>query len=60
MMGGIRNTFLEDVAMVEATQRIIALDPSAPMVDVNSDNPTIQSRRLLARMIDDSGQRAAE
>ncbi len=60
MMGGIRNTFLEDVAMVEATQRIIDLDPTAPTVDVNSDNPTIQARRLLERMIAERQAQAAE
>jgi len=59
-ISGIRNTFLEDVAMVEATERRIATDPTAPTIDVNADNPTIQARRLLARMIEETGRRAAE
>jgi vanillate O-demethylase monooxygenase subunit len=58
-LGAIRNTFLEDVAMVEATERRIADDPAAPTIDVNADNPTIQARRLLARLIEESGLRAA-
>lgn len=60
-ISGIRNTFLEDVAIVEATERRIADDPSAPTIDVNADNPTIQARRLLARLIEEAaGRRAAE
>ena len=60
-ISGIRNTFLEDVAIVEATERRIADDPSAPTIDVNADNPTIQARRLVARLIEEAAaSRAAE
>ena len=48
-----RDTFLEDVAMVEAQQRAIDTDPSAPTIDLGADNPTIQARNLLARLIAD-------
>jgi phenylpropionate dioxygenase-like ring-hydroxylating dioxygenase large terminal subunit len=48
----IRNTFLEDVAMVEAQQDTIEAFPTAPMIDINADAPTIQARKLLTRMID--------
>jgi len=60
-IGAIRNTFLEDVAIVEATEQRIADDPAAPTIDVNADHPTIQARRLLARLIEEAaGRRAAE
>lgn len=56
----IRETFLEDVAMVEATQRIIDLDPKATFVDVNADNPTIQARLLVSRAISAEQQSSAK
>ena len=52
-MARIRDTFLEDVAIVEAQQRCIDEDPAAPVVDINADNPTIQARNLVARLIAD-------
>lgn len=52
-MGGIRDVFLEDVEIVEAQQRIRNANPSAPQIDVNADAPTIQARKLVARLIDD-------
>ena len=48
-----RDTFLEDVAMVEAQQRAIQTDPGAPVIDVNADSPTIQARNLLAKLIEE-------
>jgi vanillate O-demethylase monooxygenase subunit len=51
-IGQIRNTFMEDVQMVEAQQRAIDRFPNAPQVDVPSDAPTIQARKLLAGMIE--------
>lgn len=50
-LSAIRNVFLEDVAMVEAQQRTIERFPDAPNVDVTSDNPTIQARKLVDRLI---------
>ena len=47
----IRDTFLEDVAMVEAQQRAIAIAPDAPSIDIRADQPTIQARGLLDRLI---------
>jgi hypothetical protein len=47
IMREIRSTFLEDLAMVEAQERTIAAFPSASFVDVGSDEPTIQARRLM-------------
>lgn len=49
-LSGIRNTFLEDVAICEAQHATIAAFPGAKMVDISSDAPTIQARRLLRRM----------
>jgi vanillate monooxygenase len=48
----IRDTFLEDVRMVEAQQRAIDAHPHAPQVDVASDAPTIQAKKLLATLIE--------
>jgi phenylpropionate dioxygenase-like ring-hydroxylating dioxygenase large terminal subunit len=57
IMRGIRDTFLEDVAMVEAQARAIAAFPGAPSIDVSADMPTIQARNLLARLIDEERAR---
>jgi phenylpropionate dioxygenase-like ring-hydroxylating dioxygenase large terminal subunit len=50
-MAGIRDVFLEDVAMVEAQQRIRNYAPAAPQIDINADVPTIQARKLVDRLI---------
>jgi len=50
-MAGIRDVFLEDVAMVEAQQRIRNYAPHAPQIDINADVPTIQARKLVDRLI---------
>jgi vanillate O-demethylase monooxygenase subunit len=54
-MSRIRDTFLEDVVIVEAQQRCIDEDPAAPIIDVNADNPTIQARNLMDRLITAEG-----
>ena len=51
-MAAIRDTFLEDVEMVESQQRIVDRLPGAPQVDIGADQPTIQARRLVSRMIE--------
>jgi phenylpropionate dioxygenase-like ring-hydroxylating dioxygenase large terminal subunit len=51
IMREIRNTFLEDVAMVEAQHRVIEAFPGAPSIDVSADAPTIQARNMMARLI---------
>ena len=48
----IRNTFLEDVQMVEAQQRTIEAFPGAPQIDVPSDAPTLQARKLMTALIE--------
>ena len=52
-MVGIRDVFLEDVAIVEAQQRIRNYGADAPQIDIGADVPTIQARKLVARMIAD-------
>ena len=42
--------FEEDKAIIEAQQRIIDLDPSAPIVNVVGDAGGVQARRLVERM----------
>jgi hypothetical protein len=51
-IGQIRNTFLEDVQMVEAQQRAIEAFPGAVQIDIPSDAPTIQARKMLAGLIE--------
>lgn len=51
MMSGIRDVFLEDVAIVEAQQRIRNYGSDAPQIDIGADVPTIQARKLVARLI---------
>jgi vanillate monooxygenase len=51
VMREIRDTFLEDVAMVEAQQRAIEAFPAAPAIDISADAPTIQARALVSRLI---------
>lgn len=52
VLSGIRNTFLEDVTMVEAQHVSLKAFPNAKMIDITADAPTIQARRLLKRMQD--------
>jgi phenylpropionate dioxygenase-like ring-hydroxylating dioxygenase large terminal subunit len=58
-LSDIRNTFLEDIAMVEAQQRTIEAFPGAPTIDINADSPTIQARNLMTRLIDEEQTRSA-
>ena len=53
LMGKIHDIFSEDVAMVEAQQRGIEAFPNEPIIDVGSDAPTIQARKLVARLIEE-------
>ena len=46
-----RQVFLEDVAVMEAQQRVIDKHPDAPTIDINSDTPTIAMRKVLAQLI---------
>lgn len=54
-MAGIREVFLEDVAMVEAQQRIRNYGAAVPQIDISADVPTIQARRLVDRLIAEQG-----
>ncbi len=44
--------------MVEAQQRAIDADPSAPAIDLGADDPTIQARNPPARLIADEAAAA--
>ena len=44
--------FLEDKAILEAQQRGMTMKPDAPMVDINTDAPSIVTRRMLSELID--------
>ncbi|MGE0746762.1 MAG: Rieske 2Fe-2S domain-containing protein [Rhodospirillales bacterium] len=49
----VEQAFDEDKAMLEAQQRNLDRDPEAPSVDVGADTGGLQSRRLLARLIEE-------
>jgi hypothetical protein len=59
-MAGIREVFLEDVAMVEAQQRIRNYRPDAPQIDISADVPTVQARRLVDRLIAEQGRSSGD
>jgi len=53
--------FNEDKDMLEAEQKIIDLDPSAPQIDVAGDAGGLQSRRVFARLLaEENARQAAE
>ena len=43
--------FLEDKVVLEAQQRAMALSPDAPLVDINTDAPSIATRGMLSELI---------
>jgi len=45
--------FHEDKRMLEAEQRIIDLDPSAPQIDIVGDTGGLQARRIVERLLAD-------
>ena len=45
--------FHEDKTMLEAEQRIIDLDPSAPQIDLVGDTGGLQARRIVERLLAD-------
>ncbi len=51
VLSGIRETFLEDVDMVEAQHKILTALPDRNRVDVNADQPTIQARNLMEKLM---------
>ena len=44
--------FLEDKVVLEAQQRSMTMKPDAPMVDINTDAPSIATREMLSELID--------
>ena len=55
VLAGIRETFLEDVAIVEAQHKILAVPATSEHVDVNADQPTIQARNLVRNLMLEDG-----
>jgi vanillate O-demethylase monooxygenase subunit len=49
--------FNQDRDMLEAEQRIIDLNPSAPQIDVMGDTGGLQSRRIVERLLAEEGAR---
>jgi hypothetical protein len=50
LVGQITTAFLEDVAVFEAQQRNMAIQPNAPQIEINADAGLIQARRILDRI----------
>lgn len=58
---GGKQTFMEDVVVLEEQQRSLARVGDRPVVDINIDNAPLQFRRILAeRIADEQGRIAAE
>ena len=55
VLAGIRETFLEDVAIVEAQHKILTVPASSYHIDVNADQPTIQARNLVRNLMLEDG-----
>jgi len=55
----IEKTVQEDVAVFEAQQRSVGLQPHAPMVTIKSDAGPIAARRMIDRLIagEEAGRR---
>ena len=47
----VAGAFEEDKAMIEAQQRVIDLDPSAPVVNVVGDAGGVHARRIVERLL---------
>jgi vanillate O-demethylase monooxygenase subunit len=50
LLNGTVTAFGEDKEVLEAQQRLIDLDPSAPTIDVDGDAGSLQMRRILDRL----------
>jgi phenylpropionate dioxygenase-like ring-hydroxylating dioxygenase large terminal subunit len=57
IVGDFRTVFLQDVAVMEAQQRIAAALPDAPTIDINIDAPPLAMRRLVQQTL--AAERAA-
>lgn len=45
------DVFREDVAVIEAQQRMLEMNPDAPLIDINVDAAPLAARRMLDEMI---------
>jgi hypothetical protein len=56
-----RNLFLEDIAVMEAQQRVNDAMPDAPTIDINVDGPHLAMRQLIRRLAgEESGAQQAK
>ena len=55
----VKTAFLEDVAIFEAQQRIIDLDPAAPTMNLSGDAGGLAATRLIAELVEREGEGAA-
>ena len=46
-----RAIFLEDIAVMEAQQRMRLARPDAPTIDIHADAPHLAMRRLVEKLI---------
>ncbi len=51
MIGDFRGVFLEDVAVMEAQQRVNEARPDAPRIDINADAPHLAMRQVIRRLM---------
>jgi len=57
---GSRAAFTEDLEVLEAQQRALSSSRGSPLIDINIDNAPLQSRRILAELIEAEGGADAE
>ena len=55
----VKTAFLEDVAIFEAQQRIIDLDPAAPTMNLSGDAGGLAATRLIAELVEREAAAAA-
>ncbi len=53
----VSQTFDEDVVILEAQQKMLDLDPAAPLIDIDVDAPGLAARQMLRRDIAAEGNR---
>jgi vanillate O-demethylase monooxygenase subunit len=54
----VYDTFLEDIDVLESQQRMLD-GPRAPMIDINADAGGLEARRVMERLMETDGARAA-
>ena len=47
----VYDTFLEDIEVLQAQQRVLLSRPGVPMIDINADAGGLEARRIMTRLI---------